>query len=145
MGRSAKGVALASFDLPPEGKPTMASDATAGRVIRATSASFDELVLQSDVPVLVDFSATWCRPCKQLEPRLEELAREMPRAKVVKVDINESPEIAARYQVRKIPSLRVFREGKVTASHGGLLSKEGLRSLLTAPSGRNQRAFSRKM
>ncbi len=113
----------------------MATNAATGRVTQATSASFDELVLQSDVPVLVDFSAKWCGPCKQLEPRLEELARETPGAKIVKVDIDESPEIAARYQIRKLPSLRVFREGTVTASHMGVMSKEDLKSLLTAPAG----------
>jgi thioredoxin 1 len=135
MRQSVDGVALASFDMPSIEKPTMATHAAAGRVTQATSASFDELVLQSDVPVLVDFSAKWCGPCKQLEPRLEELARETPGAKVVKVDIDESPEIAARYQVGSIPSLRVIRQGKVTASHVGLMSKEDLRSLLTASAG----------
>ena len=133
MRRSVDGVALASFDLPSREQPSMASHAAAGRVTRATSASFDELVLQSDVPVLVDFSAKWCGPCKRLEPRLEELAREMPGAKVVQVDIDESPEIAARYQVGPIPSLRVIRDGKVTASHVGLMSKAELQSLLAAP------------
>lgn len=133
MRQSTDGVALASFDAAAAAVPAMASDSVPGRVIKADSASFDELVLQSDVPVLVDFSATWCGPCKRLEPRLQELARETPGAKVVQVDIEESPEIAARYQVGPIPSLRVIRDGQVTASHVGLMSKDELQSLLGAP------------
>ena len=131
--RQPDSVALASFDMPSRARPIMASHAAAEGILKVNSASFDEAVLRSDVPVLVDFSATWCGPCKRLEPRLEELARETPGAKVVQVDVEESPEIAARYQVGPIPSLRVIRDGKVTASHTGLMSKEELRSLLDAP------------
>lgn len=130
--RQPDSVALASYDTPSPARPAMASHVPGG-VVKVNSATFEEQVLRSDVPVLVDFSATWCGPCKRLEPRLEELARETPGAKVVKVDIEESPDIAARYDVGPVPSLRVIRDGQVTASHVGLMSKEELKSLLGLP------------
>jgi thioredoxin 1 len=110
--------------------------AEVGRVAgvgRATSSTFDDLVLESDVPVLVDFYADWCRPCKALAPALDELARELPDVRIVKVDIDDCPDLAARYQVRSIPSLQVFRRGEVTARHVGRASKQELKSLLTGP------------
>jgi thioredoxin 1 len=103
----------------------------AGEVLTADSHTFDELVLQSDVPVLVDFYADWCRPCRALAPRLHELAREVSPLRVVQVDIDESPDIAARFQVGSIPSLRVFDGGEVTARHVGLTSKEHLKALVS--------------
>jgi thioredoxin 1 len=106
---------------------------TTGQVAHAKSSDFDQLVLRSDVPVLVDFYADWCGPCKQLSPTLDELAQEMPNARIVKVNIDDSPDLARRYQVGKIPALRVFRNGEVAASHLGSASKEKLRTLLTTP------------
>jgi len=102
----------------------------AGEVLTANSDTFDQLVVDSDVPVLVDFYADWCGPCRALSPKLHELAREVPDVRVVKVDIDESPDIAARYQVSSIPAIRVFDEGKVTARHRGLTSKKHLKKLL---------------
>jgi len=80
--------------------------------------------------VLVDFYATWCGPCKALAPTLEEVAVENPQAKVCKVDIDESPELAARYGVKSIPSLMVFKDGQVVARQNGLPSKNRLKTML---------------
>jgi thioredoxin 1 len=121
-----------SFDRPADGAFAAASPA-GGRVAHATSHDFDQLVLQSEVPVLVDFYADWCGPCKRLAPSLDELAQEMPNARIVKVNVEENPGLARRYQVGPIPALRVFRNGEVTASHKGFASKDKLRSLLTSP------------
>jgi thioredoxin 1 len=101
-----------------------------GKVRKATTDSFDELVLKSPVPVLVDFYADWCGPCRTLSPTLDELARETPDVRIVKVNIDRSPELAARYRVSSIPALRVFQQGKVTARHVGLANKEQIQSLL---------------
>jgi thioredoxin 1 len=118
----------------PKAPPPQAAEPTGrqrgGRVSEVTSDSFDHVVLQSDVPVLVDFYADWCGPCRALAPTLVELAREVPDVRVVKVNIDESPDLAARYQVSSIPSLRVFQGGGVTARHLGSASKERLKALL---------------
>jgi len=100
------------------------------RLEHAGEADFAEKVLQSEAPVLVDFYADWCGPCRALAPRLEELAREMPEAKIVKVNVDDSPELAARFRVSAIPTLAVFRGGRVAAQHLGLASKQQLRAML---------------
>jgi thioredoxin 1 len=82
------------------------------------------------VPVLVDFYADWCRPCQQLAPLLEELAAETPDARIVKVNVDHSPSLAAEYGVNSIPSLKVFKKGEVTDQVVGLASKNQLRALL---------------
>jgi thioredoxin 1 len=93
--------------------------------------NFKEQVLGSQVPVLVDFYADWCGPCKMLAPLLEEVASDNPNIKVVKVNVDESTELASRYQINAIPSLKVFKNGKVTAQHVGLADKRRLESMLS--------------
>ena len=88
-------------------------------------------VLESDVPVLVDFYAEWCGPCKQLAPVLDELAGELQNARIVKVNVDENPALSRQYGVSSIPNLLVFRDGRVVANHLGLASKEELKVLLT--------------
>jgi thioredoxin 1 len=103
---------------------------TPARVEHASEASFDRQVLESDTPVLVDFYADWCGPCQALAPTLEALAREVPHARVVKVNVDENPALAARYGINSIPSLMVFENGQSAAHHVGLASKEQLKALL---------------
>ena len=102
-----------------------------GKVEYAGTESFTREVLEAEVPTLVDFYADWCGPCRALSPTLDELARETPDAKIVKVNVDENPELAARYDVTSIPSLAVFKDGQVTARHLGLASKAQLKALLS--------------
>jgi thioredoxin 1 len=100
-------------------------------VLTGTDANFDAEVLQSDKPVLVDFTATWCGPCKLLAPIVEKLAKDRGDAlKVVKVDMDDAPQISARYGVRAAPTLMVFRGGAKVKSHVGLLNREKIEKLL---------------
>jgi len=99
-------------------------------VLRADTTNFDEQVLKSDVPVLVDFYASWCGPCKRLAPTLEEVAAESPGARVVKVNVDDSPELAERYDIHSMPSLLVFKNGRVMAREKGVVSKSRLKAML---------------
>jgi thioredoxin 1 len=100
-------------------------------VTAVNDATFDQEVLASEVPVLVDFGATWCPPCRALEPIVRRLADEsVGRVKVVTVDADESPEVAKRYGVRAVPTVLVFRKGEKVASHLGMATREKLVELL---------------
>lgn len=99
-------------------------------VQHASDADFAEVVLKSAVPVLVDFYADWCGPCRRLAPVLEQLAAETPNAKVVKVNVDESPNLAVAYRINSIPAIMVFRNGAVVRQTVGLASKEQLRAML---------------
>jgi thioredoxin 1 len=107
------------------------STATENAVVHVDEKSFRAEVLQSKVPVLVDFYADWCGPCRILGPVLEELAQETPNAKIVKVDVDDNPKLAGRYGVSSIPNLLVFDDGRIVHQQAGLASKEQLKSLLT--------------
>jgi thioredoxin 1 len=109
---------------------THAKAPTAGKVQYATTRNFQQQVIESDVPVLVDFYADWCGPCRMLAPTLDRLAKETPDAKVVKVNIDDSEELAVKYRISSIPTLMVFKNGAVVAQHSGLADKATLQRLL---------------
>ncbi len=104
----------------------------AGKNIREfNDGNFESEVLGSDLPVLVDFTATWCGPCKALAPIVEKLADEFEgKVKVGKLDIDEAQAIARKYAVRSVPTVMVFRGGQKTGQHVGLTNRGKLVELL---------------
>ena len=97
--------------------------------VAATDATFDAIVKESDLPVVVDFWAEWCGPCKQIGPALEELSTEMEgKIKVVKVDVDSNPSAAADLGVRGIPALFLFKDGQVISNKTGAAPKAALKS-----------------
>lgn len=93
--------------------------------------NFESEVLKSDIPVLVDFWATWCGPCKMLAPTIAKIAEEKTGVvKVCKLDVDEEPEIAAQYGISSIPTLKVFKNGEVVKSSVGVQPKAAIEALL---------------
>ncbi len=104
----------------------------AGKVISVSESNFQEEVLNSDVPVLVDFWAPWCGPCRLIAPIVEEIAVELEgKAKVVKVNTDENPNLAIKYGIRAIPTIMIFKNGRVVDTKVGVQSKEVLKTILT--------------
>jgi thioredoxin 1 len=101
--------------------------------IEFTDANFDQEVLKSNVPVLVDFWAVWCGPCKMIAPFVEELAGEYQgKVKVGKVDVDNNPNISVTYGIRSIPTLLIFRDGKVVDQIIGAVPKQAMAQKLDA-------------
>lgn len=99
-------------------------------VIKLTKDKFENEVIKSDKPVLIDFSAVWCGPCRMVAPIVDEISEENPLIKVCKVDVDEEPELAQAFGVSSIPMLVVVKNGKITASAVGARPKESIISLL---------------
>ena len=99
-------------------------------VLTITKENFDDQVLQSDKPVLVDFWAPWCGPCRMVSPIVDQVAEERPDIAVGKVNVDEQPELAAQFGVMSIPTLLVFKEGKLAQKAVGARPKEDLLALL---------------
>jgi len=97
-----------------------------------TDASFDTDVLQANVPVLVDYWAAWCAPCRALAPTLEAIAKDYQgKIKVLKLDVSNNQEMPAKYNVRGIPTLILYKQGTVVATHvGGDIAKSQLAALI---------------
>ncbi|MEC7121245.1 MAG: thioredoxin [Pseudomonadota bacterium] len=100
-------------------------------IINTTDSNFEADVLQSDVPVLVDFWASWCAPCKAIAPVLEDLAREYDgKLKIVKVDVTACEDTAVQYNIRNIPALIIFKDGKAAAQQVGAAPRSKLAAFI---------------
>lgn len=101
--------------------------------IEITDANFEQEVLKSDVPVLIDFWAVWCGPCKMIAPFVEELAGEYEgKVKVGKVDVDNNPQTSMNYGIRSIPTLLIFRDGKIADQIIGAVPKQAIAQKLDA-------------
>jgi len=110
---------------PPEGTMSRSD------IHHVTDESFDPEVLKSETPVLVDYWAEWCGPCKSIAPILDELAREYEgRLKIAKINVDENQAVPAKFGIRGIPTLMLFKNGNVEATRVGALSKSQLTAFL---------------
>jgi thioredoxin len=96
------------------------------KAVHVTTANFEDQVLLADQPVIVDFYADWCGPCKMLSPVLEQLATEHTEVKIAKVNVDEEPTLAERYRVRGIPYVALFKEGKLASQVIGYRPKAAI-------------------
>ena len=99
-------------------------------VLHITKENFEEEVLKSDKPVLLDFFAVWCGPCKMISPILDQIAEEREDIKVCKVNVDEEPELASQYQVMSIPTLFVIKDGQITNQSLGAKPKAQILAML---------------
>jgi len=100
--------------------------------LAVTDATFDAEVRQADIPVVVDFWAEWCGPCKMIGPALEELSEELAgKVKIVKVNVDENPNSPAQMGVRGIPALFLFKDGQIVSNRAGAAPKAALQSWIT--------------
>ena len=99
-------------------------------IIEVNKENFDKEILKSDIPVLADFNAEWCGPCKMLKPVLDELASENKNFKIVSINVDDEDELAYKYDVSSIPCLVVFKGGEEVARSIGFKPKEEIESLV---------------
>ena len=113
-----------------------------GRPTPASAKSFATHIQRNDIPVVVDFWAQWCGPCKTMAPVYERVASEFePEVRLLKVDTEAEPELSARYNIRSIPTLMLFRNGNVVAQQAGAVGAEALRSWLRQHTASSSPAF----
>ena len=99
-------------------------------VINITNSNFEQEVINSDRPVLVDFWASWCGPCRMLSPIVDEIAAERSDIKVCKINVDEQPELANQYQIMTIPTLIVFKNGQIVNQTSGARPKNQILAML---------------
>lgn len=100
------------------------------KVLHITDEDFEKEVIKSEIPVLVDFWATWCGPCKMIAPSIEELADEMPNVKFVKVDIDKSSGYAGQLGIMSIPTLLIYKDGEVVGKQVGAMPKDAIKGFI---------------
>lgn len=100
-------------------------------IINVSKDNFADVVIQSDMPVLIDFYANWCGPCKMLTPIVDEIANEVKTAKVCKINIENEPELAKKFKIKTIPTLAVMKNGKVTKMSVGVKHKSTIIEMLS--------------
>jgi thioredoxin 1 len=98
-------------------------------VVTLTKENFEQEVIKSDKPVLIDFWAAWCGPCRMVGPVVEQIANEHPEYKVGKIDVDSQPELAGQFSIMSIPTLLVFKDGKIHNKTVGVTSKDNLLKL----------------
>lgn len=100
-------------------------------IINVSKDNFTDVVIQSEMPVLIDFYANWCGPCKMLTPIVDEIANEVKTAKVCKINIENEPELAKKFKIKTIPTLAVMKNGKVTKMSVGVKPKSTIIEMLS--------------
>jgi len=116
---------------PLEGAMSSSGSVSSSDIRHVTDDTFDPEVLKSDTPVLVDYWAEWCGPCKSIAPILDEVAREYEgRLKIAKINVDQNQQVPAKFGIRGIPTLMLFKNGNVEATRVGALSKSQLTAFL---------------